>query len=353
MDWNFKHRSGSFPDFDQVSVPDLTPVDASVSFGGSSSSLRLESKGEFSFDLKLGRNIVNSSSVFGNTEQVTCLKWKESTAFAKPVSSRSSGSSKRTRGNATGNNQIPFCLVDGCDSDFSNCREYHKRHKVCDVHSKTPVVIIHGQKKRFHALEEFDEGKRSCRKRLDGHNRRRRKPQPDHIAPPANFFQGRKLMEFSSASHVFPTTSVATPSSWGNGLVSVAMATGSSYGQNQSYAVSSPAKTGIMFPVSSSLNSRGKQFPFMQEEESSRTAFLCERMTSCVHDSDCALSLLSSSSSSIPHLLQPPLSFSQEAVETVFNQSGLFENASAVSYGSVISGNDIEALPQTFPFHWE
>lgn len=32
---------------------------------------------------------------------------------------------------------------------------------------------------RFHSLEEFDEGKRSCRKRLDGHNRRRRKPQPD------------------------------------------------------------------------------------------------------------------------------------------------------------------------------
>ncbi|KAF8099639.1 hypothetical protein N665_0240s0014 [Sinapis alba] len=362
MDWNFKLSSGSFPHFDQESVPALTPIDASVSFGGSSSSPRLEPKGEFSIDLKLGRNIVNSSSSdFGNTEQVTCLKSKESTAFAKPEASRSSGSSKRTRGNGTGNNQIPFCLVDGCDSDFSNCREYHKRHKVCDVHSKTPVVTINGHKQRFcqqcsrfHALEEFDEGKRSCRKRLDGHNRRRRKPQPDHIAPPANFFQGRKLLEFSSASHVFPTTSVATPSSWGNGLVSVDMANGSSYGQNQSYAVSSSSKTGIMFPVSSSLNSRGKQFPFLQEEESSRrTAFLCERMTSCVHDSDCALSLLSSSSSSIPHLLQPPLPLSQEGVDTVFYRSGLFENASAVSDGSVISGNEIVALPQTFPFHWE
>lgn len=32
---------------------------------------------------------------------------------------------------------------------------------------------------RFHLLQEFDEAKRSCRKRLDGHNRRRRKPQPD------------------------------------------------------------------------------------------------------------------------------------------------------------------------------
>lgn len=34
---------------------------------------------------------------------------------------------------------------------------------------------------RFHLLSEFDEGKRSCRRRLDGHNRRRRKTQPDVI----------------------------------------------------------------------------------------------------------------------------------------------------------------------------
>jgi hypothetical protein len=32
---------------------------------------------------------------------------------------------------------------------------------------------------RFHPLPEFDEGKRSCRRRLEGHNRRRRKTQPD------------------------------------------------------------------------------------------------------------------------------------------------------------------------------
>ena len=32
---------------------------------------------------------------------------------------------------------------------------------------------------RFHCLGEFDDGKRSCRKRLADHNRRRRKPQPN------------------------------------------------------------------------------------------------------------------------------------------------------------------------------
>lgn len=35
---------------------------------------------------------------------------------------------------------------------------------------------------RFHVLQEFDEGKRSCRRRLAGHNRRRRKTHPEMVA---------------------------------------------------------------------------------------------------------------------------------------------------------------------------
>jgi len=34
---------------------------------------------------------------------------------------------------------------------------------------------------RFHVLQEFDEGKRSCRRRLAGHNKRRRKTNPDAV----------------------------------------------------------------------------------------------------------------------------------------------------------------------------
>lgn len=33
---------------------------------------------------------------------------------------------------------------------------------------------------RFHVLQEFDEGKRSCRRRLEGHNRRRRMTRSDN-----------------------------------------------------------------------------------------------------------------------------------------------------------------------------
>lgn len=44
---------------------------------------------------------------------------------------------------------VPSCQVYGCNKDLSSSKDYHKRHKVCDVHSKTPVVIVNGIQQRF------------------------------------------------------------------------------------------------------------------------------------------------------------------------------------------------------------
>nr|XP_043636667.1 squamosa promoter-binding-like protein 6 [Erigeron canadensis] len=104
--------------------------------------------------------------------------------------------SKRQRERGTGF-LTPFCKVLGCNKDLSSCKDYHKRHKVCEIHSKTPKVIVNGieqrfcqQCSRFHLLREFDDGKRSCRKRLAGHNERRRKPH-GRLVPSYNIaFQG-------------------------------------------------------------------------------------------------------------------------------------------------------------------
>ncbi|KAF7819406.1 teosinte glume architecture 1-like [Senna tora] len=116
------------------------------------------------------------------------------------------GSSKRSR-----TQQNVSCSVDGCDSDLSDCREYHRRHRVCEKHSKTPIVLVGGKQQRFcqqcsrfHSLGEFDEVKRSCRKRLDGHNRRRRKPQPPSLFMAAEKFlssysyKGPRILHFGS-----------------------------------------------------------------------------------------------------------------------------------------------------------
>nr|KYP56720.1 Squamosa promoter-binding-like protein 6 [Cajanus cajan] len=103
--------------------------------------------------------------------------------FSKVLSSESSTPPKRVRASGL-QSQTAYCQVYGCNKDLSSCKDYHKRHKVCEVHSKTATVIVNGieqrfcqQCSRFHLLAEFDDGKRSCRKRLAGHNERRRKPQ--------------------------------------------------------------------------------------------------------------------------------------------------------------------------------
>ncbi|XP_047324647.1 squamosa promoter-binding-like protein 13A isoform X2 [Impatiens glandulifera] len=136
--------------------------------------------------------------------------------------SSSSGISKKAKAPAAVINQIVQCLVDGCNSDLSQCREYHRRHKVCELHSKTARVSIGGREQRFcqqcsrfHSLEEFDEGKRSCRKRLDGHNRRRRKSQPESLSRNSsgrfsyNQQAGPTILSFSNPG-AFPTSSWAT-----------------------------------------------------------------------------------------------------------------------------------------------
>ncbi|XP_071720327.1 squamosa promoter-binding protein 1 [Rutidosis leptorrhynchoides] len=85
------------------------------------------------------------------------------------------------RGSGSGHSQ-PFCQVEECTTDMTRSKTYHRRHKVCEVHAKAQIVIIGGrhqrfcqQCSRFHDITEFDDAKRSCRRRLAGHNERRRK----------------------------------------------------------------------------------------------------------------------------------------------------------------------------------
>lgn len=50
-----------------------------------------------------------------------------------------------------------------------------------------------GNENRFHLLSEFDNGKRSCRKRLADHNRRRRKSQQQPTTTPLQDNQKSQL----------------------------------------------------------------------------------------------------------------------------------------------------------------
>ncbi|KAK9274396.1 hypothetical protein L1049_019210 [Liquidambar formosana] len=94
---------------------------------------------------------------------------------------------------------VPRCQVEGCHVALVNAKDYHRRHKVCEMHSKAPKVVVHGQEQRFcqqcsrfHAVSEFDDSKRSCRRRLAGHNERRRKNSHESVAK--NPSQDNRLM---------------------------------------------------------------------------------------------------------------------------------------------------------------
>ncbi|KAK9078928.1 hypothetical protein SSX86_002987 [Deinandra increscens subsp. villosa] len=92
---------------------------------------------------------------------------------------------KRSRGSHHGSG-LPRCQVEGCNLDLASAKDYHRRHKICVDHSKSPQVVVAGMERRFcqqcsrlHDLSEFDDGKRSCRRRLSAHNARRRKPRSE------------------------------------------------------------------------------------------------------------------------------------------------------------------------------
>ncbi|XVF02769.1 hypothetical protein REPUB_Repub04eG0202500 [Reevesia pubescens] len=98
---------------------------------------------------------------------------------------------------------VTRCQVEGCNLDISSAKDYHRKHRVCESHSKSPKVVIGGlerrfcqQCSRFHGLSEFDGKKRSCRQRLSDHNARRRKPQRGAV-----HFNAARLSSSSSSSY--------------------------------------------------------------------------------------------------------------------------------------------------------
>ncbi|KAI7749817.1 hypothetical protein M8C21_011771 [Ambrosia artemisiifolia] len=96
---------------------------------------------------------------------------------------------KKKKGGGSSSSGTRCCQADNCTVDLSEAKQYHRRHKVCELHAKAQAVILAGvhqrfcqQCSRFHEVAEFDDAKRSCRRRLAGHNERRRKSSTEFKA---------------------------------------------------------------------------------------------------------------------------------------------------------------------------
>ena len=149
--------------------------------------------GEPLLTLKLGKRLYFEDVCTGSDS-------KKPSSFEVPILS---GKKYKTSSQTV---QHPSCQVEGCGLDLSSAKDYHRKHRVCEAHSKSPKVVITGlerrfcqQCSRFHALSEFDDKKRSCRRRLSDHNARRRKTQPDSIqlnpsALSSSPYDGRQIM---------------------------------------------------------------------------------------------------------------------------------------------------------------
>ncbi|XP_051129629.1 squamosa promoter-binding-like protein 7 [Andrographis paniculata] len=94
------------------------------------------------------------------------------------------GKKRNRTGRAPAGNPIR-CQVPGCEADISELKGYHRRHRVCLRCATAGSVALGGESKRycqqcgkFHVLSDFDEGRRSCRRKLERHNKRRRR-KPD------------------------------------------------------------------------------------------------------------------------------------------------------------------------------
>ncbi|XP_058735881.1 squamosa promoter-binding-like protein 2 [Vicia villosa] len=135
--------------------------------------------GEPLLTLKLGKRMYFESSNALESDP------KNLSIFGDSMSNLSIGKKCKSDGR---NLQCWRCQVEGCGLDLSSAKDYYRKHKVCESHSKSPKVVIAGlerrfcqQCSRFHALFEFDEKKRSCRRRLSHHNAKRRKPRPSDV----------------------------------------------------------------------------------------------------------------------------------------------------------------------------
>lgn len=59
------------------------------------------------------------------------------------------GSGKKASSPGAGGVSTPSCQAEKCGADLTDAKRYHRRHKVCEFHSKASAVIVAGQRQRF------------------------------------------------------------------------------------------------------------------------------------------------------------------------------------------------------------
>ncbi|KAL1187604.1 Squamosa promoter-binding-like protein 11 [Cardamine amara subsp. amara] len=220
--------------------------------------------------------------------------------------------------------QVPRCQIDGCEQDLSSAKDYHRKHRVCEKHSKCPKVLVSGLERRFcqqcsrlHAVSEFDDKKRSCRKRLSHHNARRRKPQGVFPLNPERAYDRRQhtnmlwnglsLNTSSEETYAWGTTYDTKPTPTESGFT-LSFQRGNS---SEEQLVASSSRPFSAFQTSGGFSAGKSKFQLPGEGMGEYSGVLHESQ-----DFHRALSLLSTSSDPLvqPHAQPLSLLFSYDGV---------------------------------------
>lgn len=95
--------------------------------------------GEPLLSLKLGKRTYFEDASAGSNA-------KSSSFSVTPASSVTPA--KRSKSNSQ-STLTPRCQVEGCSLDLSLAKDYYRKHRVCESHSKCPKVIVAGLERRF------------------------------------------------------------------------------------------------------------------------------------------------------------------------------------------------------------
>lgn len=123
------------------------PVDAEALRLGSSTAATPEQKkrGEVSSGSGSGSGSTLKKNSAGEDDDSLRLNLGGGLACVEEPVSRPN---KRVRSGSPGAT-YPMCQVDNCKEDLSNAKDYHRRHKVCELHSKSTKALVAKQMQRF------------------------------------------------------------------------------------------------------------------------------------------------------------------------------------------------------------
>lgn len=89
--------------------------------------------------LKLGKRMYFEDPCAGNNGKTSPLP-------AIPPSSATTAKRCKSTCQST---LLPRCQVEGCNLDLSSAKDYHRKHRICESHSKSPKVTVAGMERRF------------------------------------------------------------------------------------------------------------------------------------------------------------------------------------------------------------